>query len=360
MRKKSALLAFLLILILAISGCSGRLRDQERKSVDFRTGTQGLELRFPSNMPTKLFEGDNNIGFILEVRNRGAFPQNDVQEEKDIFQGRLFFGGFDPNIIEIDGEDPLVGDLKVGFEIVPANFPLEGKSQFNNEGGIQGLSFKMKINDLPKGTSFSVYRPKIRAAINYYYQTIAAPTICVDPQPESTTIRDKPCLFTDSIGVGSQGAPVAVTRVDQDVVRGVDSKSKLLYKIFIENVGTGRVISFSGVSGSGAIGAALPTISVNPFTTGFRFQDLDKVDIVEVGFGAPTAGKTRSKSTAIPCTPKDRVRLIDNKGVIFCQFDATKEGIDSAFETPLFIKLKYAYQDTAEIQLEVREAIEFG
>ncbi len=351
MRKNIALLAFFLVLILVISGCAGRLRDQERKGVDFRTGTQGLELRFPSNMPTKLFEGDgkgnNGIGFILEIRNRGAFPQNDITDETNHFKAKLFFGGFDPNIIEIKAEDNKIpGNLKDGFEISQTNFPLEGKSQFNSEGGIQGLPFLFSVNDLPEGTSFSVYRPKIRAAINYRYQTTASPTICVDPQPESTTIRDKPCLFTDSIGVGSQGAPVAVTRIDQDVVRGAAGTSKLLYKIFIENVGKGRVLALRITPKR--------DFETNPFTEGFKFQDLDKVDVEEVSFGSTTSNRQ-----AAQCSPRKEVRLIDNKGVIFCQFDSKEIGVESAFETPLFIKIRYAYQDTAEVQIEVREAITF-
>ena len=350
MRKKSALIVFLLILILVISGCSGRLRDQERKSIDFRTGTQGLELRFPPNMPTKLFEGDRDVGFILEIRNKGAFPQNDVTEETNDFQARLYFGGFDANILKVGQDSPSFAAINpiIVAAAKGTDFSLEGRSSFNSEGGIQVIPLAFFVERLPPGTSFSVYRPKVRAAVNYRYQTIASPTICVDPQPESATIRDKPCQFTDSIGVGSQGAPVAVTRVDQDVVRGSDGKSKLLYKIFIENVGTGRVLSLPAPLDE-------RDLNTNPFTTGFRFQDLDQVDIGGVSFGRKVSGSLVKAN----CKPQTKVRLIDNKGVIFCQFDAEVEGVTSAFETPLFINLKYGYQDTVEIELEIREAIEF-
>ena len=89
--KKSAILALLLAAII-ISGCKGKT-DSKKLVEDIRTGTQGLVVNFMTNSPPPTIhaEGgsDNSFDVILELRNKGAFPQ---AEEIGEFRGNLWIG----------------------------------------------------------------------------------------------------------------------------------------------------------------------------------------------------------------------------------------------------------------------------
>ncbi|MBI2140588.1 hypothetical protein HYU14_06710 [Candidatus Woesearchaeota archaeon] len=328
--KKSIMMILAVLSLLFLASCGGsRVRDQQPKEALFRTGTEGIVLKFPTNLPVKVFEGDN-VDFLLEVRNKGAFPQADETTERSFFEGRIFFGGFDTEILKIkDGDTSQAIDPANGITINRGNGELDGKSPFNLDGGFIGKSINVAVLPLPPGISF--YNPKIRAAVNYKYKTIVSQKICVDPDPRGTRIKDKPCIFTESAGSGSQGGPVAVTRIEQDATSG-----NLLYKITVQNVGRGAVIKQE-------------LVNKNPFSEGFAFSEINKVQIEEVKLGGIV--------TPLACRPtvNNPITLIDGKGIVICTIST--QSIKEAFETPLTVKLSYGYTESIETPIEVFEQV---
>jgi hypothetical protein len=179
----------------------------------------------------------------------------------------------------------------------------------------------------PFGSEF--YEPRIIAAACYKYRTIAEPLVCIDPEPHSVFDEDKVCTIDqngESYSLGSQGAPVAVSRVEQEV-----SSNNIHFTIEIQNVGRGRVVD---------------TNVRNDCPLELDYNDVDKV---LVSAQLPFDGSPR-------CQPsgdyRDPVRLDETgTGYIFCSFQ--KPASKSAFETVLQIELDYRYLTSIEKQIEI-------
>jgi len=336
MQKKSILIVVLIIL--SISGCR-RADIDEPREFNYRTGTEGLYLKLPTNMPTEVYENDQDVRFIVEVRNRGAFPQSD---EVDDFYGKLWMGGYDDRILQIY---PRLGSsVYQGVDLDGYN--LEGKSVYNRDGGYDAVEFQMDVGDLPPGMPY--YRPRIIMTASYLYKTMANPMICVDPEPRSTRVREKVCEIGDysalgsgggsgrggsvGAGLGSQGAPIAVTRVEEDVT-GTD----ILFKIYIQNVGGGLVILESDIDN-------------NP-NEGYDWRDMNMIRIEDIKVGNVRMTECR------PAIGRD-VELIDERGYIFCRVDKSiAKG--KAYVTPLNIILSYGYTTSIERDIEIFEEVSF-
>lgn len=338
MVKKRVLIAILVVLIFLISGCK-RADVDEPTEYNYRTGTQGLELKFPTNIPTELYENDRDARFMVEVRNKGAFPQSGEVEE---FNGKLWVGGHDERILKIY---PRLGSsISQGVNLDGQE--LEGKSVYNRDGGYSGVEFQIDVGELPEGMPY--YRPRLIVTTSYLYKTIANPMICVDPEPRSTRVREKVCDIGDyasvgsgggsgsggrvGSGVGSQGAPIAVTRIEEDVT-GTD----IIFKIYIQNIGQGLVILESD-------------IDQNP-NEGYDWRDMNLVRIEDIKVGNIRMTECR------PSIGRD-VQLIDEKGYIFCRLDkSVAEG--KAYVTPLNIVLSYGYTTSIERDIEIFEEVSF-
>ena len=327
MQKKGVSLVILIVLILVVSGCNSRRTDKgssSNREIDYRTGTDGLELVLPVDTPTEIYEGDRDVRFLVEVRNKGAFPQSD---EIGNFGGKLWIGGYDENILTIY---PRIGtSISQGVELVGNE--LEGKSPYNEEGGYSAIEFRIDARTLPEGVPS--YNPKLIITASYFYQTIANPVVCIDPEPRSTRIREKICDIDDSISVGSQGGPITITKVEQDV-----TSNDFLFKIYISNDGDGLVIR------KGDIGN-------NP-NEGSDRRELDNVKLEDV-----SAGNVRMTQ----CRPSigSDVHLIEDKGYIFCRLDKTVAA-EKTYETPLNIRLSYGYTSSVEKEIKVFEEVLFS
>lgn len=338
MEKKGILIAVLIIFILSISGC-GRADVDEPREYYYRTGTDGLTLEFPTDTPREIYENDRDVRFIVEVRNRGAFPQSD---EVDEFYGKLWIGGYDERILSIY---PRLGSsITQGVNL--EGYELEGKSVYNRNGGYSAVEFQMNVGDLPQGMPF--YRPRLIVTASYFYKTIANPMICIDPEPRSTRVREKVCEIGDysavgygggagrggsvGSGLGSQGAPIAITRVEEDV-----TGSDILFRIYIRNVRGGLVI--------------LETDIDNNPNEGYDWRDMNLVRIEDIKVGNVRMTECR------PAIGRD-IQLIDDEGYIFCRLDKSVAG-GKAYVTPLNIILSYGYTTSIERDIEIFEEVEF-
>jgi len=326
MKKKNLVLIILFLSLLVISACSGanfgnigRGRqgvDSIASNPNYRTGSEGLTVQFAPGSADRAFERDNDVTFVLEVRNRGAFPQ---QDDFQNLNPKLWIYGYDPLILFIDPDE---------FSLDEET--LEGKNPFNSEGGFETVILRASISDLPSGTP--VYRPTIIAAVTYEYETVASGEVCVDPFPFSTTIRDKICNVAQfrNVNIGSsQGAPVAISRVEEEV-----TSNALLFRIFIKNVGNGLIIPINDVNRHPRLG--------------YEYNSLNEVRVAEI-----SVGNLRVDS----CRPYqgERIKLINNEGVMFCKFSTS--GIDDIYTTPINIRLEYGYVTSVQKQIQIFEDI---
>ena len=298
-----------------ISGCTGFSRDRAASTVDteFHKGTQGLDMRFVKNNPPSLvydYEGTTNqqeVTVMVELRNKGAF---------DISSGKLYLSGFDRSIIKDISESAI-------------DFNIEGKSRFNSEGGFDVITLtsdKAGTVDLTDFLGVDSIQQKMIVHACYNYETTAAPVVCIDPDPYRE-VGEKACKSNDLItGVsGGQGAPLIITKVEEEMAPG-----KVFFKIHVSKSGPGTVVGI---------------FNDCPFDV--KYKDIG--DILSYTITANTLGATSTNSG--DCEPS-KLKLIDGKGVIYCNFDATTDG--SAYKTPLNIKLEYGYMDSVSKQIEIR------
>src|SRR3989338_1470227 len=295
------LIAFLLIALLLIASCSRvpageKPRDTAAILRQVQTGTQGVEISILPNYPPAQVYDQNELLAIVEVKNRG----NHDLEPQDCF---IQISGFDPNIILGGFNQPRSCAENIGT--------LEGKNVYNVEGSTNQLEFKSSTIALPPGVF--EYKPTLNFVTCYNYETVANPSVCIDPLLFQVTAEQRTCTPHDVGMGGGQGAPVGVSLVGVDMVG-----RKAIFEINVKNFGSGRVLSpYSDIHSCGQ--------------ASLEYTDLDKV-----GYDVQMTG-----GSLLDCKPRDGlVRLTNNLGKIICQFDVPGA---SAFETPLTVKLNYNY-----------------
>lgn len=324
--KRNLALTLIVIIVITLSGCQLFSSDRAATTVDteYHKGTQGIYMTFVKNNPPSLIYDFENTGrsgavgsigtgsgeviVMIELRNKGAYP---------ITNGNLYLSGFDNQIIQ-------------GLSSAARQFSIDGKSRFNSEGGFNVITLPTDGSAgsiiLPRGVDNIQQNVIVHACYNY--KTESAPVICIDPDPYRE-IGVKACRSTDMISglAGGQGAPVVITRVEEEMAPG-----KVFLKIYVSNVGGGTVLNQA-------------TIGDCPYQV--KYKDIGDVHYTVT---ANTLGGT-ARSTGT-CEPKEKLKLIDGKGMIYCSFDAAITG--SAYKTPLQIELTYGYMDSISKQFEIR------
>ncbi len=306
MRREYLMFLAIVIVLLLTVGCGRTSQRGEEGFMWYRTGSQGLEMNLMHSSPQPvIYEGDT-LTVSLEMWNKGTSP---------ITLGQIWYTGYDRSIIPNYGTSG-TGDLPV-FE----NFQiLDYRDQYNNEGGVTYLDRKSGDIYLPIGTARYPFRFMVYAC--YDYQTIAPTAICIDPEPWRTNY-DKPCIAVD-VGGGTQGAPVAVTHIDQET-----TSDSIRFKISISNVGGGTVVD------------QLYTTSKCP--TSFLPSDLDKVYLDYVTLSDLDITGT--------CKPQSPIRLNAGTGYVYCEAPLP---VGPAFKTILEVGLSYGYKQAISKEIEIR------
>lgn len=352
---KKFIFAFFLILVILISGCkslskvTGSKDTKAKTSMqDIRTGTDGISVSFLPNNPPDTIHLDstndkNDITVVVQLDNKGAYPQPGVDTAPS---GKIYLSGYDKNIIIFDDKSL---DGKNSLEL--NKLSLYGKSPINLNGGSDLATFKGKLIPYEE-LKVEKYEPILLATVCYNYVTIAGPTVCIDPDPYSTTNQKKVCNVHD-ITLTGQGAPVAVVSISEEAFA-----KKTQFKITIKNVGNGDVIKTTAQQ-SGISDDPRPANSVDkcdPYGSGtgtdnkITREDIDKVYLAEVSIG-------QQSLTCYPFSGENVkgvngfIRLLNGQGSVICEYEKTDSGYaggTTAYTTPLRIVLTYVYKTTAQ------------
>ena len=321
---------FLVLFLIMLMGCAKE--PAQEKFV--KTGTEGIVANFVAGQPPeKIYAEPNSPNFdvVLELRNKGGYPEpgkgSGVNGLGPRF-GKIILSGYDSRIINI--EDNVRQDL--------STFALEGKSAINPNGGQDIIAFTGNINY--NQLNVNIYEPILQATSCYYYETETGPSICIDPQPFSTD--DKVCQVQD-LSLSSQGAPIAITRIDQETFA-----TKTQFRITIQNVGGGEVTdSLEQPDQNQANGQ-------NQEICSSQTLGRDQIDKVRMEFA-------RVSTVPLYCGPfvdtsakgaSGVVRLINDEGSIICEFPSDLYSNKlTAYTTPLSIKLSYTYRTHTQRKL---------
>jgi len=335
--KLSMLIAILIIIVFVLSGCKGGLKGGDGSDDDasnrmagenFRQGSKAITMEWlKQDMPDVIYDtlDENEIQLLAQIRNEGA-------EDATVY---LHLGGFDPEYIKLPTRfDPI---------------ELQGRSLRNAEGGLKILETPGGEDDpdscrgpcdgtikLPSGVD--TYKPNFQLTACYHYKTVAAPMICVDPQPYKLTQAEKACNAQEVDNLGSsQGGPVSVSGVDVE-----NTPSKVIFRIKLSTSDSnGKVFE-----------SQTPNDNMH-YETGCP-SNLRYTDMNVVHYALKFQGKSSDDGT-IDCDPVQKVKLINGNGVIFCTTDNPSG--TSAFQTPLVIELEYGYMNWIEEKIEIRRLI---
>lgn len=321
-----------LIILLLLVGCGFPKNPRTGTSdYDYQQGSVGLEVRLvANNPPSNLYDvGDNDaLPILVEVRNRGTTPL-DISE----FWGHIFLTGFDDDIFPETATWKAIGELN-------------SRGPYDYEGGYKVIDMTCDeaqclqgsdYIELPSGTDS--YKPKLQLNTCYRYKTSASPAVCVDPTPYAGVENvPKACNVQDVSMGGGQGAPVAVSMVEVNIM-----PRKAQFKVHVSNVGGGTVVTRDAIS------------STTPNNQDYRcpynlgYQDLNRIEY-DIDYGG-------SILSNFQCEPQSgEFRLPDSQsGIIFCTADISSQGnAVGAVLTPLNIRLDYGYMQTQTFQLNVQ------
>ena len=323
--KKFVGMGFLLLAII-LAGCA-----KKEENIDgVVTGTDGLVISFVENFPQEKYiisPGETqSFTVVVDVKNKGAYSletESTPETGDPLLNANLSIGGFDKGII----------DIKPTFETL-YNKNLPAASPLSPNGGFDSITFSGDI--IANKLEVNKYEPTILATACYPYATKAGPNVCIDPNPFDTK-QEKVCTL-GSTTLTSQGAPIAVTKIDQEA-----SSKKLRFKITIKNEGNGDVISLSSLSKCSSPSDRLER------------EDFDLVNLTSV-----KAGTVNLLGNCSPFAKQGThlIRLFDGEGFVVCTVDtsdASKLGSTSAYLTPLIVELKYGYRTTVSKQVSIRK-----
>jgi hypothetical protein len=306
--KKSVLAVLLLILLVA---CAGGRKAEKPQPTDFRTGTQGLVMRFVPNLPPPRIFDREPFNAMLELENKGTSPLGAPTD-------RIYLSGFDNSII-------------TGINTYGEQIPLmEGRGPFMPQGAVDTVSFRGTVQSL-SAKRIDKYQPTILATACYNYETIASAQVCIDPNPYAPTSVQKVCI-PSTVSTGSQGAPIAVTGVEVD-----PSPGRTRFTIRISNVGGGDVFRFGPQYMD----------SCSPYNPGLSFDEIDFLQVAEVG-----VSDVSIRETCKPLDNSQHIRLTNGQATLFCEYTSMRE--QSPYLTPLNIILRYGYRQSIAKPLEIR------
>lgn len=308
LQKLTLLTLFVISLSLMLSSCgtisAGENPTETSASLSqAHSGTQGVEAKFIANYPPYKIYDVNDFIALIEVENKGSYDL----DSSDCY---LQITGFDSDIIR-------------GVDYIQSCGDIDGKSVYNLDGGYNQIEYESSNIDLPNG--MYEYSPNLNLVWCYNYQTVASPTVCVDPLLYQVTSEQKSCN-PQGVSLGSgQGGPVGVSYVGVEM-----TGDTAIFEISVNNYGGGRVLSpYADI--------------VNCGEATLEYSDMDHLNYyVEMTGGS-----------LIKCTPSDwELRLNNEAGKIICSFDIDGS---SAFETPLLITLDYGYIDNVQKSVQIIE-----
>src|SRR3989338_5262236 len=308
---------FIIFLIVFVSGCQTNTNKAAIK--DTPKGTDGITINFLANNPQDRYiisdVNEEPISIILELRNKGTYPQGN--EINEISRGQAYISGFDANIMRISNT---VERLKAQF--------LEGRSPINPEGGFDTLEFRGSISS--SDLFVDKYEPTILATLCYPYITKAGPSVCIDPFPFDE--KQKKVCKIGSQTLPSQGAPIAITSIDEEA-----SSTKIQFKINLKNAGKGDIIKIDSLDGCNPTGGQ-----------SLERNDFDRIELVRADAGL----------AALRCGPFTEgngiIRLNNGQGFIICSLDKDSyQNTKSAYTTPLNLEFRYGYRTTASKPIKI-------
>lgn len=321
----------ILTILLLISSCKGFRKEEKYTptitSKDIYTGKQGLIMEFFENAPPpKIFE-DSILPIGIRLYNRGAYNIKDghlsIMLEKDY--------------MELNDASLKSINEKVKFTDEHIQFDLKGKTIEHPKGEQDIITFTADTKELSLDPQSEYHNALISITSCYKYQTKAVETLCIDTDIYGLKKREKPCAVK-TVSLNSQGAPVAVTKIESEMLPSKDNPSiiKPRFVITVKNLGDGEVIKKDRQTIEGAC-------SAEPI--GYKEWNIVNVKAYL---------STMEEENKLDCA-NGILNLKKKEDTIRCSYEQGFDEKKGAFSAPLYIILDYGYTNTISREVKIKK-----
>lgn len=385
--KKTAFFAAILSVVVAlvlIAGCTPS-GPNSANLYNYHTGSQGIEMSFlPGNPPATTYSS-NPMTINVEVKNLGAYDlaRSNVclflsgydQSMITFAQSTMFTGGFGGGIGTTTSESFNLGQCPYSFDSGMQQLP--GKSVISPTGGVDTAQWTSSE------TKFSAdeYKPIFQVTSCYRYMTEASLPVCIDPNPYLSVNQPKVCTVKDIAG-GSQGAPVAVSKVEEDISpatintgsgSAIRTGTTVYFRVYVNNVGAGQVLApdwdamnlnptiinfntlpsgFSSNWVQSKYNYAMPNSLYDCAIGKLSFKDYDKV-YIQAFLGS---GTSTTPGLELTCNP-EIISLTNKQGSSLCKAVLQPNSAydtETAYTSQLNVFLRYGYTKSIVKQVTIK------
>ena len=209
-----------------------------------------------------------------------------------------------------------------------STFVMKGDNADSPGGDYDYKTFAVQlISSWPAGQDY--FRVPYQIKSCYAYTTFVSPMVCIDPDPFSA--EPKVCHAESMSWGGTQGAPVAVTRMTQ-----MNTGREMILEFTIKNVGPGTVWDVGYLE------------SCSPYFPGAVKPNMHNVVYI---------GQAWMGDIPVDCTNTYKIRLDPRtqQAQFTCRYNLYESGnVGSAYTIPLKMELWYGYEENYNNQITVR------
>jgi len=298
---------FITILLITLSGCEKVYTPERPTLEEIEKGSEGLVLSFIDNAPpTKVIE-NSLFDAGIRIENKGT---------SDIKKGYLLLGYEKEYIGEIFWREKGAND-RIYFDI-------NGRSLNMPTGDEQVYLARLEAGNI--GPQREQAQTLIYATACYDYSTKAHANLCIDTDIYNLKSIEKICSAAD-ISFSDQGAPVAVTRIESNMMISKDEGVvKPQLKIHFSNVGDGTIIKKDRADAACSA------------------QPLAKDDVNTIRISAVIS------ETKLSCNP-EILKLRDNMDYTICTHEQGISEDNPSYYAPITITAEYGYMETISRQV---------
>ncbi|HIH39208.1 TPA: hypothetical protein HA219_00570 [Candidatus Woesearchaeota archaeon] len=286
-------LMFLISIFMLLTACN--LIVKKETQVADLTGTEGLIITLPK-LPSELYVGQG-LEIPITLDNAGAHK---------VQNGVLAIVGFNEEFVKF------------------------------RQSKIEGINLEGKTNFLPGERTTKIFtidsislpeekqrEEAFEVIACYQYETIAVPIACINPQSQTgTQVVKGSCEFVDAQLSTSQGAPVAVTKVENWYYL---ESNEVEFRIYLKDVsGKGSILAKDSYAKFCLSGSELEA------------EDFNKINI-EAYMGTQAMKCSQIGSTE----STGSFTLLENTPSVTCR--ASIDFSKPAYTTPLSLYLTYGY-----------------
>ena len=326
--------------VIILAGCAGS--GSKSKAIDVFSGTEGIAAEFAKTAPPQSVFESSNFPIFIKLKNIGAY---NIPESK---KGVLSIGIEKDYVKSLKFEpSSSLSDIKDN----QASFYLRGKEQINPKGEDLVVPITAATGRLDPQSERR--ESTLTATLCYPYKTVLSTTVCIDTDTAGIRPGKKVCEVKDMTFSNGQGAPVAVTRIEPQMVPDGEL-IKPQFLIFVENSGRGNPVdsaNYNSICGSQDAEKGLWNVAhLSAFAAG---------DIQMICCPNDSLGGQCTETETSPDKMKGFVRFRDRKDFVRCTFRNGIKKTDDTFTSPLRIEIDYGYVQTIAANFVIQRPVKY-